>query len=307
MVSLRVGWEVRAKSGVVGRFWPIVILGALLLSGCGRGRALPDDPALGLGSFPTPSPTPPRPPALGSSVALPADATATAPAAATPLVIPRFVLPTIAAPTFVPTATPEATATLVPVAPPEPPTSDVQVRNPRPVVTPFAIPPEPEQPRPRETARPRAVASPTPRPTDTPAPTPTPTETRVPTATREPPKTPTPTHPFAVERTYGAPNCTATEIRGRFLDKAGRGVSGNVVRVTALHKDAAPVLGLPSRADGSYEVTLARGPDAGRWQVQALAPGGQPLSPPIVVETSADDCRSSTSRQTIYVEFRQVK
>lgn len=221
--------------------------------------------------------------------------------------IPRFILPTIAVPTFVPTTPPEPTPALPVVPPPEPPTPDVQVRNPRPVVTPFAVPPEPEQPRPRETPTPRVVTSPTPRPTETPVPSPTPTETRVPTATREPPKTPTPTHPFAVERSYGAPNCAATEIRGRFVDKTGRGVSGNVVRVVPLHKDAAPVLGLPSRADGSYEVTLAQGPDAGRWQVQALAPGGQPFSPPIVVETTAGDCRSSTGRQTIYVEFRQVK
>lgn len=138
-------------------------------------------------------------------------------------------------------------------------------------------------------------------------PSPTPTETRVPTATREPPRTPTPTHPFAVERTYSAPNCAATEIRGRFLDRAGRGVAGNVVRVVPLHKDGAPVLSLPSRVDGGYEALVAHGPDAGRWQVQALAAGGQPLSPPIIVETTANDCRSSSGRQTIYVEFRQVR
>lgn len=96
-------------------------------------------------------------------------------------------------------------------------------------------------------------------------------------------------------------------MRGRFVDKSGRGVSGNVVRVTALHKDSAPVLSLPSRADGSYEVTLAQGPDAGRWQVQALAPGGQVFSAAVVVETTAGECRAKNGAQTIYVEYRQVK
>ncbi|MDW8252885.1 MAG: hypothetical protein RMM58_03300 [Chloroflexota bacterium] len=234
---------------------------------------------------------------------------------------PRFVLPTIAAPTLVPTSAPPATPT-PPAAgslppPPEPPTPDVQLRAPRPAVTPFAPPAEPTVPRPRETATPILTPSPTPRPvhsptvpprpTETPTPSPRPTETRTPTATREPPTTPTPAHPFVVERTYSAPNCAATEVRGRFLDKAGRGVAGNVVRVTPLHRDAAPILGLPSRADGTYEVVLRQGPEAGRWQVQALAAGGQPLSPPILVETTADHCRSAAGRQTVYVEFRQAR
>jgi len=128
----------------------------------------------------------------------------------------------------------------------------------------------------------------------------------VPTATREPVRTPTPAYPFAIERTVTAPNCAATEVRGRFLDRAGRGVAGNVVRVVPLHRDGPPILSLPSAADGTYRVTLAPEPLAGRWHVQALAPGGQLFSPPIVVETTAGECRDGGA-QTVYLDYRQVR
>ncbi|MCL6648325.1 MAG: hypothetical protein K6U89_08335 [Chloroflexi bacterium] len=271
-----------------------------LVASCGRGRALPDDPALGLGSFPTPTATVPRPPeALG----LAASPTAAAP---TPILPPpRFVLPTLAVPTMLATVTPSPTPTREPTAPPAL-AQRSELAPPAPAqrseLTPFGVPTE--LPPPREATR--SLPTVTPVPSFTPRPPPTPTETRVPTATREPVRTPTPAYPFAIEWTVTAPNCAATEVRGRFLDRAGRGVAGNVVRVVPLHKDGPPILSLPSAADGTYRVTLASGPLAGRWHVQALAPGGQLFSPPIVVETTAGECRDGGA-QTVYLDYRQVR
>ncbi len=82
-----------------------------------------------------------------------------------------------------------------------------------------------------------------------------------------------------------------------------------VIRVlSTTDLEAAPKLSLPTKADGSYSLTLASAPLGGTWQVLLLASGGQPQAPPVLVNTNAVDCRMDRQGvQTVYVDYRQVR
>jgi hypothetical protein len=112
---------------------------------------------------------------------------------------------------------------------------------------------------------------------------------------------------ITVERTWSTPSCSTTEVRGLIRDFSGRGISGQVIRVTSLSTPSkAPLSSVPSSSSGAFSVTLAPKPEAGRWQVQVLAPGGQSAGPATEVITSAGDCSpSGNGSQSVYIEYRQ--
>lgn len=248
----------------------------VLTSACARGRTLPSDSALGLVDLPTATPTPPKP-IVPTMEALPDTPTPT------PTTVLLYVLPTLPPPSVTSTSTPA----------PEP--SATATERPVPTSTPT------------ERAAATATHSPTPRSSTIAM---TATATKVPTATQRPaaatPTTVVTAGTISVERTWTTPNCGLTEIRGQIRDLSGRGISGQVVRVTSLSAPSkAPMSSLPSSSSGAFNVTLSSKPEAGRWQVQVLAPGGQSAGPATVVETSSSDCSAAGSgAQSVYIEYR---
>lgn len=65
---------------------------------------------------------------------------------------------------------------------------------------------------------------------------------------------------------------------------------------------------VPSSSSGAFNVTLSTRPEAGRWQVSVLSPGGQLAGPSTIVETNTADCSAAGSgSQSVYIEYRQTR
>ncbi|MCS7003286.1 MAG: hypothetical protein NZ518_10600, partial [Dehalococcoidia bacterium] len=110
--------------------------------------------------------------------------------------------------------------------------------------------------------------------------------------------------PFRIAAIVPTAKCAVTEVIGSVRD-GGAPARGYVVRVVSLTDPTfAPRLSRPIGDDGAYEITLARAPLAGRWEVSLLAPNRQQAGATAVIETTGSDCHAG-GRQSFTVNYRR--
>jgi len=130
-----------------------------------------------------------------------------------------------------------------------------------------------------------------PSPVSTPSPTATPASTS--------------SYDFALEKLENIPNCGLTQVWGYIRDAAGNGLSNYTVRVTTADGSWSTVSN-PSDASGYYDIVLAPGAKAGKWQVFVVAADGSKLSSVVDVETTATDCQpGGKGVQTPRLDFKR--
>ncbi len=126
-----------------------------------------------------------------------------------------------------------------------------------------------------------------------------------PVPTPSPTSTPTPSHEFMLEKLENIPNCGLTQVWGYIRDAAGNGLSNCRVKVTTADGTWSTVSN-PSDASGYYDIVLAPGAKAGRWQVWVVGGDGSRLSSVVDVETTATDCQpGGKGVQTPRLDFRR--
>jgi hypothetical protein len=101
------------------------------------------------------------------------------------------------------------------------------------------------------------------------------------------------------------PNCGLTQVWGYIRDAAGNGLPNYAVKVATADGTWSTVSN-SSGANGYYDIVLAPGAKAGRWQVFVIAVDGSKLSPGVEVETTATDCLpGGKGVQTPRLDFRR--
>ena len=126
-----------------------------------------------------------------------------------------------------------------------------------------------------------------------------------PVSASSPTPTPTPAYDFALEKFENIPNCGLTQVWGYIHDAAGNGLLNYTIKVTTADGSWATVSN-PSDASGYYDIVLATGAKAQKWQVFVVAADGSRISPVVDVETTAADCQpGGKGVQTPRLDFRR--